>query len=34
MAQKLTRLASLKSGDGGGTFDAMKHRVAFLQKVF
>jgi len=34
MAQKLTRLASLKSGDGGGTFDAMEHRVAFLEQSF
>ncbi|ATU92315.1 DUF1640 domain-containing protein [Phyllobacterium zundukense] len=34
MAQKLTRVASLKSGDGGGTFDAMEHRVAFLEKSF
>ena len=34
MAQKPTRLESLKSGDGSGTFDAMEHRVAFLEKSF
>jgi phage shock protein A len=34
MAQKLTRLESLKSGDGGGTFEDMEHRVAFLEKAF
>lgn len=34
MAQKLTRLDSLKSGDGDGTFDAMEHRLAFLEKAF
>jgi len=34
MAQKLTRLESLKSGDGGGTFDDMAHRVAFLEQSF
>lgn len=34
MAQKTTRLESLKSGDGSGTFDAMEHRVAFLEKSF
>jgi hypothetical protein len=34
MAQELTRVESLKSGGGGGTFDAMEHRVAFLEKSF
>lgn len=34
MAQPATRLGSLKSGDGGGTFDAMEARVTLLEKVF
>ena len=34
MAHKLTRLESLKSADGGGTFEDMEHRVAFLEKSF
>jgi len=34
MAQKLTQLESLKSGDGGGTFDDMEHRVAFPEQSF
>ena len=34
MAHKLTRLESLKSADGDGTFEDMEHRVAFLEKSF
>ncbi len=34
MAHKPARLQSLKSTDGGGTFDDMEHRVAFLEKSF
>ena len=34
MAHKPTRLESLKSADGGGTFEDMEHRVAFLEKSF
>ena len=34
MAHKPTRLESLKSAGGGGTFEDMEHRVAFLEKSF
>jgi hypothetical protein len=34
MSQKPARLQSLKSADGGGTFEDMEHRVAFLEKSF
>ncbi|UXN60732.1 hypothetical protein [Phyllobacterium zundukense] len=34
MAHKPTTLESLKSADGGGTFEDMEHRVAFLEKSF
>jgi hypothetical protein len=34
VAHKPTRLESLKSADGGGTFEDMEHRGAFLEQSF